>query len=316
MIINTLADLHCDTAYELFVRKESFYNNSLAISYKSTFGFDEYLQVMAIWSDKRLDDNQAYFKFFEILNYLRNDISKSCDTRIFDGKDIESKNIFFVSVEDARILSGDISRLDALYKEGVRLITPLWSGKTCIGGSFDTDIGLSKFGKNVIEQCCNLGIIPDISHASEKSSHDILDICKDKIPVIASHSNSQSIFSHPRNLNDELFAEIKHGKGLVGINLCREHLGMSEFHTDTTIILRHIEHFLSLGGEDTICFGCDFDGAIPPHNYESIESLPYLANEMLKIGYSETLIKKIFYLNAKKFILKNIKNKPNSKRKD
>ena len=52
----SLADIHCDTAYELFERHQSFSDNSLSVSEKKAHGYQKYLQVAAIWSDKKLDD--------------------------------------------------------------------------------------------------------------------------------------------------------------------------------------------------------------------------------------------------------------------
>ena len=142
----SLADVHCDTAYELYKRKESFYKNSLAISAQKVNNFKRYLQVMAIWSEKTLSDDEAYAQFFEISDYLKKDILNDPNTNIYQGVEIKDKNNFIISVEDARILNNDISRLKAIYDKGVRIITLLWTGDTCIGGSFDTDNGLTPFG--------------------------------------------------------------------------------------------------------------------------------------------------------------------------
>jgi len=181
----------------------------------------------------------------------------------------------------------------------------MWSGVSCIGGAYDTDSTLTEFGCDVVLSCIELGIIPDISHASVKSADKVFELCcENDYPVIASHSDAYSVFAHPRNLSDKQFMNIKALRGLVGINLCEEHLGGSEYST----VLNHIEHYLSLGGEDIICFGCDFDGAKTPGCLSDISSLHILANEMSRLNYSDSLIEKIFYLNAKNFIFKNIIN--------
>ena len=68
-----------------------------------------------------------------------------------------------------------------------------------------------------------------------------------------------------------------------------------------------LEHYLSLDGENTLCFGCDFDGAETPFELSDITSLFTIAERMSSRGYSDSLIEKIFYLNAENFIKKNIK---------
>lgn len=299
----SLADIHCDTAYEIFKNKSSILDSNKAVSLNSAKAYKEYLQVLAIWSDKRLDDDLAYKRFFDILEYLKNDISVFKED-LFSGD--SSPTRFILSIEDARILNYDLSRLDILYKLGVKIITPLWSGVSCIGGAYDTDEGLSEFGISVIKKCLEKNIIPDISHASQKSVQDIFAISETYLPVIASHSNSYSIYPHPRNLTNEQFNRILELDGLVGISLCADHLGVCSKESPTDTIMRHIEHYLELGGENILCFGCDFDGAATPNGFNDITSLYLIANEMLKRNYSYDLIDKIFYSNAKNFVLKYI----------
>ncbi len=296
MIKLSLADLHCDTAFELFKTQQSIVSNSLSVSLKKSALFEQYIQIAAIWSDSRLDNNSAYRRFFEIADYFKRDTAN-----------LNKNPQFILSLEDARILNNDISRLTRIYSAGVKTVTLLWKGETCIGGSYDTDVGLSAFGKSVVQNCIELQIITDISHASISSADDIFEICCGKLPIIASHSDSYSVNQHPRNLRDTHFELIKASGGVVGINLCAEHLGATDFRTPLCAIMKHIEHYLSLGGENTLCFGCDFDGAETPRGFEDISSLPIIAEEMSRLNYSNELINKIFFSNAKNFVLKNIK---------
>ena len=299
----SLADIHCDTPYEMFMTSQSFTDNSLSISAKKAEIYRKYLQVAAVWSDKVLDNDSAYKRSLEIIQYFKKDILFSESIGFFPDS---SRINFILAIEDARILNNEISRLEHLYDEGVRILTPLWSGNTCIGGAYNTSEGLTDFGRLVIAKCLEFGIIPDVSHASLQSVDEIFELCLDKSPVIASHSDSYSINPHPRNLNDRQFSYIKKLGGLVGINLCSEHLGTFKNGTDT--VIRHIEHYLELGGDNIICFGCDFDGATTPAELTDIASLSLLANKMARMNYSDVLIEKIFYLNAKNFMLKYIKN--------
>ncbi len=303
----SLADIHCDTAYEMFMSSESLFDNSLSVSIRLAKDFEKYIQVLALWSDKHLDNDSAYLRFFQMLEHLKRDIHSKHSDNMLDISDLDKDVSLIIALEDARILNNDISRLLTLYDLGVRIITFLWSGSSCIGGAYDTTEGLTAFGKSAVLGAVSLGIIPDISHASQKSSFDIFELCENHSPVIASHSDSFSVHNHSRNLTDEQFIYIKDCGGLVGINLCRDHLGVSDTASSLPTILRHIEHYLSLGGVDTVCFGCDFDGADTPKELASVSSLYLIAEEMKRLNYNDELINKIFYLNAKNFILKNIK---------
>ena len=300
----SLADIHCDTAYEAFVTSQSVIYNSLSVSVNLAQCFERYIQVLAIWSDKRLNNDDAYLRFFDILNYIKKDISTN-DSIAFNtfDKDIS----FILSLEDARILNNDISRLNTIHKQGVKIITFLWHGNSCIGGAYNTHCGLTSFGKKAVNKAAELGIIADVSHASIRSASDIFEIYEKRAPVIASHSNSYKITPHERNLRDEQFEYIKRQGGIVGISLCKEHLGEIYNKSSEYTVLKHIDHYLSLGGEDTVCFGCDFDGAETPPALSNIASMQLIAEKMARANYTNTLIDKIFYLNAKNFILKNIK---------
>ncbi len=292
----SLADLHCDTAYELFRQKKHMGDPTLAVDFDSS-PYRTYLQAMAVWSDFRLSDEEAYRRFFEIAGYLR------AEEEGFLKAHPECRT--FLCVEDARILAGHPERIRTLFDAGVRLLTLTWKGESCIGGAYDTEAGLTGFGRQVVRDCFSMGILPDVSHASIKSFYEVAELA-DGLPFVASHSDAYAVCPHPRNLRDEQFAKIRECGGLVGINLCVEHLGCDDKKNGIACVLLHIEHFLSLGGENTLCFGCDFDGAETPQELRHPSGLAKLAGEMQKIGYPQSLIEKIFWRNAESFLQKNI----------
>ena len=104
-------------------------------------------------------------------------------------------------------------------------MTLLWGGETCIGGSHDTSTGLTEFGKQVVKRCFELGIVPDISHASINTAKSVADIA-DELgkPFIATHSNSRVVYDHERNLTPELFSRLVLSGGVVGISFCPKHI--------------------------------------------------------------------------------------------
>lgn len=313
MHLMKLFDLHCDTATELLKRGRELYENDLCISLSRANKFENYGQVCAVWSDSSLPDSIAWKKFFEVLKNLNDEIYK-CNDRvslIYDREEIyqlwaNKKTVLIISVEDARILENDILRIDTLYKAGVRIMTLNWSGLSCIGGAHNTDEGLTEFGRSAVNRCFYIGIVPDVSHSSVKGTRDCLEIAhKRKKPIIASHSDSYSVNPHSRNLRDEDFTDIISLGGIVGISLCQDHLSPTGNATMSDII-KHIEHYLSLGGEDSLCFGCDMDGCDMPSCIKSISDLSKLENELSRLNYTDDLIEKIFYKNAFEFIKSNI----------
>lgn len=288
-----LFDLHCDTAFEMYKKGEGLCSNKLHIALDRTKEFETYNQIMAIWSDCDKSDEECFADFKNINSVLKKETEKC-----FDG----NKNSYLISVEDGKLLAGDIKRLDFLYDEGVRFLIPMWSGENCIGGAFDTSKGLSDFGKKVILRCFEIGIVPDISHSSLESASEILDMAEkaDK-PVIASHSCSYSVYPHDRNLRDEQFLRIKDIGGIVGLSFCRYHLAPKEEKCTSDNILSHIEHYLSIGGENTLCFGADMDGAPMPEDIFGIESIPSLYDKICD-AFGKDIADNITWNNAYNFV--------------
>ena len=186
---------------------------------------------------------------------------------------------------------------------GVRLLTLTWNDPCPICGACGTEDGVSDFGYKVLVRCRELGIIPDISHASDKTAHDVIDFCEQNGCIcIATHSNSRAVCEHERNLTDELFKRMVKLGSVVGISMAPQHLNKSGA-ADISDIVRHIEHYLELGGENTVCLGCDFDGiGSTPHGIGSVSDVYKIADELTKLGYSHDLTDKIFYRNAHGFI--------------
>lgn len=311
-----LIDAHCDTAYELYHRGESLTDNTCHISLHRAQAFSHYAQFFAIWSDKRLDDEACFTQFLSIASRFRDEIEHAKDqiefVRDADGLDrtwSASKSAAFLAVEDARLLAGKIERLDELRQMGVSYLTLLWGGVSCIGGAHDTDEGLTDFGRSVARGCYRCGICPDVSHASERSTDDVLEIAAAcGKTVMATHSNSYSVYAHSRNLRDRHFEAIRSLGGFVGVSLCRSHLtDITARHATVDDVVRHIDRYMELGGEHTVGLGCDFDGTDPPDGIVHLGDLTLLADALLTRGYSKNQVENIFWKNKYEFIKNQIK---------
>ena len=311
-----LIDLHCDTAYKLYHGCNHLDENDGHISLNKATALTHYAQVMAIFTPKKYDDELGYTFYHRVADHF-NDELQTFRARVaacYNADDIrktwdEGKTAVLFAVEDARILGGVIERLDVLYARGVRFLTLVWGGRSCIGGAHDSGEGLTDFGKEVVRRCFALGIIPDLSHASDQVMHEVFELAREAgKPVMATHSNSRAVRDHKRNLTDEEFLAIKASGGIVGVSFCCPHLtDTSVAPADTSTVLSHIDHYLSLGGENTVCFGGDFDGIeTTPKGLEDISRMPAMEQLMREHGYSDELIEKITYKNALNFIQKNI----------
>lgn len=304
-----LFDLHCDTATVLYREKASLFKNSLQISLKKAEKYEKYIELTAIFTSETLSDEEGWKRFFEVREYLLREANAHGVGFINNKNELTAADRaggvhFIITLEDARIINERLERLRELYDAGVRVITPLWRGETSLGGAYDTDIGLSDFGKEAVGEMCALGITPDISHASRRSAEDIMDICeKYGVSPIATHMNSISVSPHPRNMTDDCFCRLVSLGGIAGISFCPAHLAPDSEKSDASYVLRHIEHFFALA-RNKVAFGCDFDGTTPPDDIGDISSLyrfPVLFSER---GFTESEINDIFYGTALSFMEK------------
>lgn len=302
----SLFDLHCDMPTEAYGKKLSLGSSALMASAAKASELDTYIQVAAIWSDCRLKDEEAFLRYCEVRDFFASQIREKGHVFVRREADvIPHKNNYILAVEDARLLSGDLSRLEILYRDGVRFLTLVWAGESIIGGAFDTDAPLTAFGRRVTEECFRLGIVPDLSHASDVMIDEVLTMAEARgMPVVATHSNSRSVFRHPRNLTDEAFCRIAALGGIVGISLAPQHL--TDGDCDPHVVLAHIRHYLEIGGENTLCLGCDFDGIeATPRTMEDLATMPRFAEFLRKNGIGSDTVEHLFYQNAAAFFARS-----------
>lgn len=305
----SLFDLHCDTAYEMRRQGQGLEENSLAVSLQKASGFDRYIQVMAHWTDSALDDEEGWEEFYSVLKNLQSDPAIQAEKAEISTvcPHPDHRPTLLLAVEDARILGGRPERVDELFRLGIRLLTPLWKGETCIGGSHDTSSGLTEFGRKALRRAAEIGMILDLSHASEKSSWEILEIAeKANRPIIASHSNAYELCPVSRNLKADQIQAILDHDGIIGINLHRPFLSL-DGNATANQVLAHISYFLEHGAADHLALGCDMDGCQLPTDLSDLSKLPLLAETLLKENYPEALIQKIFYQNAYSFAQKYLR---------
>ncbi len=307
-----IIDGHCDTITTLMEKGEFLYKNNIHISIEKLKTFDNFVQFFAIWiNDKYLESPLSHT--IKAIDFFKNEVRINRDYIgiAYTYKDILNnlkRNIIsgIITLEGGEILEGNIENLHMMYQLGVRGVTLTWNRKNqlgctsadCSGG------GLTDFGKEVVKEMNYLGMIVDVSHLSKGGFWDVVDISKK--PFVASHSNSQTICNHVRNLDDEQIKAIaKHG-GLVGINLFPNFLDKTKKATVSTI-LKHIDYIMNITGENNIALGGDLDGIdILPNGFTDVTSYSLLYNEIVKI-YSNKIADKIFSENYLNFLEKILK---------
>lgn len=193
--------------------------------------------------------------------------------------------------------------------------------------------GLTPFGKEVVREMNRIGMIVDISHVSDKTFYDTLEVTTK--PVIASHSSCRVFSDVPRNMTDDMLRALAKNGGVVGVNFSASFLNQEDAEDLKKFVsqenamepnltgaaldeyaakedaesgighprvgnatvedaARCIDHVVKVAGIDHVGIGSDFDG-IPmvPRGLEDVSKMPNLTAALLKRGYSEQDIRKI-----------------------
>ncbi|HSH19310.1 MAG TPA: dipeptidase [Draconibacterium sp.] len=137
------------------------------------------------------------------------------------------KRAIFIGMENGFPIGTEIDRVKEFYDRGVRYITLCHSSNNDICDS-STDKkgpehdGLSVFGKEVVKEMNKLGMLIDVSHISDKSFYDVLELST--APILASHSSVRSIAHHNRNLNDHMIKALAKNGGVIQICLLDDYI--------------------------------------------------------------------------------------------
>lgn len=250
----------------------------------------------------------------------------------------------FLGIENGYAIGRDLSLIKYFYDLGVRYITLCHSSDNDICDSSTDrenpeDRGLSDFGRQVVRECNRLGMIIDISHASDKSFYDVLEVSQ--APVIASHSCARAVCDNPRNLTDDMIRALADRGGVIQICFLSAHVkkprpnperdkALAEFRAKygswrniqdeeqrrkimeemqelnnrfpqdlATIedLVDHIDHVVKLVGVDYVGIGTDFDGGGGVEGCRDVSQMVNITQELLRRGYSETDIEKIWGKN-------------------
>ena len=307
-------DMHCDTLYELCHGSESLRTNEkLHISLNKSAHFVHYAQFFAMFCGTKEveDDADADHRLTALLETAEREFSENADLLRLcrTGEELAAaqaagKAAAFLTVEGADILP-DEAALERAWRAGVRLVTLTWNHRNRYGCSakLDQSEGLTAAGRDFVRSCEEKNILLDVSHLSDAGFYDLLRTARR--PFVASHSNSRAVCPVFRNLTDEMFREIADMGGVVGINLCPAflHSGGDDAGASIDDIVRHIEHFLELGGEKTVCMGADWDGIDSlPRGVDSVASVPRIREALAARGYDDALLDAIFYDNLAGFV--------------
>ena len=300
-----VADMHCDTIYEINERQHNGENcelrsNALNISIEKMEKGDYLIQNFAMFTHLKKTDNPITH-VMDMIDTFYNEIDKNND-----------KMSALLTLEEGGVVCNDLSYLRNYYRLGVRMITLTWNFENGIGHpnfdvhgdkhgyyEYDDKNGLTDFGIEYVKEMERLVIIIDVSHLSDAGFYDVLKYTN--APFVASHSNARSVCPHARNMSDDMIIQLAKRGGVMGINFAADFLDYNEEENALSKVesmVKHIEYIKNLAGIDVIGLGSDFDGI--PQNLElkDCSYMPLLEKALYEHGFSKEEVEKIFYKNV------------------
>jgi membrane dipeptidase len=131
----------------------------------------------------------------------------------------QGKIAALMGIEGGHAIEDSLPTLREFYRLGVRYMTLTWNNTNNwadAGRGEKKHHGLSDFGKDVVREMNRLGMLVDVSHVSDETMSDALDVSK--APIIASHSSARALSNVPRNIPDDLLKRIAKNGGVVQVN--------------------------------------------------------------------------------------------------
>ncbi|WP_291572423.1 dipeptidase [Clostridium sp. UBA4548] len=305
-------DLHCDTVMKLMEGKEkvNLRRNDFSVDLERLQKSNSMAQFFALFIEKEYVENPFEF-CMDMADRIHAEIKSNSEIiklatnyEELIRNNEEGKISAFLTIEEGGALKGKLSNLRNFHKLGVRLITLTWNYENEIGypnkNSNFINNGLKAFGLEVVEEMNNLGMIIDVSHLSDGGFYDVAKYSK--YPFVASHSNAREVCAHRRNLTDDMIKILSNKGGITGINFERSFLN-NDGRSNIEDMIKHINHIYNVGGIEVIALGTDLDGINSKGiEIDNIGDIHKLSHALVKDGFSEDEVEKIFYKNAMRLI--------------
>ena len=242
-----------------------------------------------------------------------------------------------IGLEGGHMIENSLGLLRAFYRDGVRYMTLTHSRNTDWADASTDSLehgGLTRFGEEVVREMNRLGMLVDISHASDSTMWDVLRVTE--APVIFSHSSSRHFTPHPRNVPDDIARAVVENGGVIMVTYVGSFIYLLTYEhgqrrreeiarwreanvegaalrdsvrawgarnpaprADLDMVADHIEHLRDVASVDHVGIGSDLDGIdVPPVGLEDVSTFPALIAELLRRGWSDEDAKKVIGLNV------------------
>ncbi|QHS22321.1 membrane dipeptidase [Virgibacillus sp. MSP4-1] len=261
-----IIDGHCDVLYQLWRNPDWSFDNQeeLRVNYSRWMNNDVKVQCFAIFVPPHVPEDLQFHSALEMANIFYERILKPYPKikMVTSRDDIlqlkEDEKGAMLTLEGMHPIGYDMTKLKTLLHLGVKAAGLTWNNANAVSDGIGEvrGAGLSEFGKQVVELLNTYEVLTDVSHLSYQGFWDVMDTAEHPI---ASHSNSFSVCKHRRNLDDKQIKALISRDAFMGVTFVPEFLAETD-KTTTKDVLNHIEKVMTLGGEDIVGLGSDFDG--------------------------------------------------------
>lgn len=197
---------------------------------------------------------------------------------------------------------------------GLRMLIVTHFGRGRYAGGTGTELGLTDMGASLLKEMERLGMLVDVTHFSDQAFWQVMECYSG--PVLASHSNCQTLVPNQRQLSDEQLKAVIAREGVIGScpDLWMLKLGWAPGDTnqDVTLdaVVDHIDHVCQLAGDSHHAgIGSDLDGGYGqkqcPRDLDTIADLQKLAGLLEKRGYTSEDVLNLMYRNWLRLLREN-----------
>ncbi|ORW96601.1 membrane dipeptidase [Mycobacterium sp. IEC1808] len=215
-----------------------------------------FLSVNAGYAPHSFDDTVALLRHYRAAVEAHPDLELAANVAEVDAISRAGRIAVAFDLEDSAPLDGDLDNLAALMGLGVRTLLPTYNQANRAGsGCLDaTDGGLTAWGRLLVSEMNDVGVVPDGSHCSARTGLDMCEVSTG--PVVYSHSCMRALWDHPRNITDDQARACAATGGVIGITGVGIFLGPNTPTLEA--MTRHLEYAVELVGIDHVGVSTDF----------------------------------------------------------
>ncbi|MBS3181637.1 dipeptidase [Leucobacter manosquensis] len=265
-------------------------------------------QFWSVWVDPALQGAEQVVATLEQIDFVHRFVERYPERARLTRTAAEARTAMaegriasFIGVEGGAQFGGSLAALRQFARLGSRYVTLTWSRTTDWADSATDDArhgGLTEFGREVVREMQRIGLLVDLAHVAPTTMRDALAVSER--PVMVSHSGSRAVCDHPRNVPDDVLAEIGSSDGVIMVAFVPSFLSEDRHAwvrageegdpppVGVGDVADHLDHMRDVAGVHAVGIGADYDGTdAMPIGLGDVSGYPRLFEELERRGWSD-----------------------------